>query len=130
MYRSILHGTREVPLLASPCRRGPRGQKKESTITMDDSGNSDNLIVLEKCANKGFGGPKPAECMEERGLAKGNSGEQTRFWTQGQYDLHHALDRIRQVARENRPLARPIKRTPKRHYPRQEPGAVIPLAGI
>lgn len=102
MYRSILHGTREVPLLAPPCRRGPRGQEKESTITMDDSGNSDKPIVLEKCANKGSGGPEPAECMEGRGLAKGNSGEQTRFWTQGQYDLHHALDRIRQVAREDK----------------------------
>lgn len=67
---------------------------------MDDSGNSDRPIVLEKCANKGSRGP--AECMEERGLAKGNSGEQTRFWTQGQHDLHHALERIRQVAREDK----------------------------
>lgn len=69
---------------------------------MNDSGNSDKLIVPEKRANKGSGGPVPAERVEGRGLAKGNSGEQIRFWTQGQNDLHHALDRIRQVARENR----------------------------
>ena len=35
-------------------------------------------------------------------MAKGNPGEQTRFWTQGQIDLHHALDRIREVARRDK----------------------------
>jgi group II intron reverse transcriptase/maturase len=35
-------------------------------------------------------------------LAKGNPGEQTRFWTQGQVDLQHALDRIRNVAKEDK----------------------------
>jgi len=35
-------------------------------------------------------------------LAKGNSGEQTRFWTQGQIDLQQALDRIRTVARRDK----------------------------
>jgi group II intron reverse transcriptase/maturase len=34
-------------------------------------------------------------------MAKGNSEEQTRFWTQGQVDLQHALDRIREVARKD-----------------------------
>lgn len=58
-------------------------------------------MVPKKRANKGSGGPVPAERVEGRGLAKGNSGEQTRFWTQGQHDLHQALDRIRQVARED-----------------------------
>lgn len=92
--------------------------KIESTVTMNDSGNSDKPIVPEKRANKGSGGPVPAERVEGRGLAKGNSGEQIRFWTQGQHDLHHALDRIRQVAREdseerftalNRELLDPIR---------------------
>jgi group II intron reverse transcriptase/maturase len=35
-------------------------------------------------------------------LAKGNPGEQTRFWTQGQIDLQHALDRIRKAAKEDK----------------------------
>ena len=35
-------------------------------------------------------------------MAKGNPGEQTRFWTQGQIDLPHALDRIRNVAKEDK----------------------------
>lgn len=69
---------------------------------MNDIGKSDKLVVPAKDANKGLGRPCPAECLEERGLAKGNPGEQTRFWTQGQIDLQHALDRIRNVARRNK----------------------------
>ena len=86
---------------------------------MNDDGNSDKPIVPKKAANKGSGRPNPAERLEGRGLAKGNLGEQSRFWTQGQVDLQHALDRIRNAAR-----------TATRHYLRQEPGAVIPHAGI
>ena len=86
----------------------------------NDSGKSDKPIVPEKDANKARVKPCSAERQEGRGLAKGNSAEQTRFWTQGQVDLHHALDRIREVATRDR----------ERYYPRQEPGAVISLAGI
>ena len=42
------------------------------------------------------------ERPEGRGLAKGNPGEQTRFWTQGQVDLPHALERIRAAARRDK----------------------------
>ena len=61
---------------------------------MNDSGKSDKPIVPEKGANKERGRPRCAERVEGRGLAEGNSGEQTRFWTQGQVDLHHALDAV------------------------------------
>jgi len=69
---------------------------------MNDGGKSDKPIVPMNSSNKGSGQPRPAEGMEGRGLAKGNPGEQTRFWTQGQVDLQHALDRIRNVAKEDR----------------------------
>ena len=69
---------------------------------MNDDGKSDKLVVPVKGANKGSGGPHPAERLEGRGLAKGNPGEQTRFWTQGQVDLQHALDRIRKAAKEDK----------------------------
>ena len=46
---------------------------------MNDGEKSDKPIVPEKDANKGSGQPGPAECLEGRGLAKGNPGEQTRF---------------------------------------------------
>jgi len=69
---------------------------------MNDSGKSDKPIVPVKGANKEQGRPCPAEHLEGRGLAKGNSGEQTKFWTQGQVDLHDALDRIREVVRRDK----------------------------
>ena len=69
---------------------------------MNGDGKSDKLVVPAKCANKGNAKPLPAERLEGMGLAKGNPGEQTRFWTQGQVDLQHALDRIRKAAKEDK----------------------------
>jgi len=67
-----------------------------------NNGKSDKPIVPKKHANKERGRPRYAERVEGRGLAKGNSAEQTRFWTQGQVDLQHALDRIRTAARRDK----------------------------
>lgn len=69
---------------------------------MNDSGKSDRFVLPKKCPNKAGGRPPAAEGMEGRGLTKGNPGEQTRFWTQGQIDLQHALDRIRTAAKEDK----------------------------
>jgi len=65
---------------------------------MNGGGKSDRPIVPSKGANKANGKPSAAERPEGRGLAKGNPGEQSRFWTQGQTDLNAALDRIRKAA--------------------------------
>jgi RNA-directed DNA polymerase len=59
---------------------------------------SDSFVVPEKPSNKGSGAPQPAEEVEGRELAKGNSVERTRFRTQSRRDLQQALDRVRQVA--------------------------------
>lgn len=72
---------------------------------MNGGGKSDKPVVPGKDANKGdhaTGGVRPAERLEERGLTKGNSGEQTKFWTQGRVDLNDALDRIRKAAKEDK----------------------------
>jgi len=69
---------------------------------MNDCGKSDKPIVPEKGANKGDAMHSSAERLEGRGLAKENPGEQTRFWTQGQIDLHDALGRIRKAAKEDK----------------------------
>jgi group II intron reverse transcriptase/maturase len=72
---------------------------------MNNAGKSDKPVVPKKGANNGSAGNRaPAERLEERGLTKGNPGEQTRFWTQGQVDLQHALDRIRKAAKEDKKL--------------------------
>jgi len=68
---------------------------------MNDHGKSDSSIVPEKLANKADGAPSAAEPVEERGLAEGNSGEQTRTRTQRRAVLQHAIDRVRQVARRD-----------------------------
>ena len=69
---------------------------------MHGDGKSDTPVVPRKDANKGGGPPHPAERLEERGVTKGNPGKQTTFWTQGQVDVNHALDRIREVAKEKK----------------------------
>ncbi len=68
---------------------------------MHEHGKSDKPIVPRKSANKGVPATRaaPAESMEGRGLAKGNSDQQTRTRTQRRtLDLQQALDRIREVA--------------------------------
>ncbi len=78
---------------------------------MNEHGKSDNPIVPGKLPNKA---DMAAETMEGRGLAKGNRSEQNRLRTQGRAGVQSALGRIRQW----------------RHYPRQEPGALVAHAGI
>jgi len=78
-HRSILHGTREVRLLAAPCWRGPRRKSQGSTTAMNDHRKSDKPIVPLKGANKRQGRSCSAKRVEGRGLAKENSGEQTKF---------------------------------------------------
>ncbi len=68
---------------------------------MHEHGKSDKPIVPKKSVNKGVPATRaaPAESMEGRGLAKGNSDQQTRPRTQRRtLDLQQALDRIRAVA--------------------------------
>ena len=93
---------------------------------MNERGKSDSPIGPEKLPNKGGGALRPAEEVEERGLAKGNPVQQTRSRTQSRKDLQRALERIRLAAlRHLFPGA-----TFARLYPRQEPSAVVPHAGI
>src|SRR5919198_1732937 len=66
---------------------------------MNGRGKSDSSGVPGKSPNKSGGSAAPlAEGMEGRGLAKGNSGEQTRTRAQTRLDLQRALDRVREVA--------------------------------
>ena len=79
---------------------------------------SDSFRVPRQPSNKGrLTGP--AEKGEGRELAKGTVAEPTRSWTQRRGLLSPEL------SRDGRRL-----RVPARHHPRQEPGAVVPHAGI
>ena len=65
---------------------------------------SDSLVVPGKPPNNGRGVPRPAEGVEGRGLAKGNSAKHNRSRTQSRNDLQHALDRVRQAAGRDKKL--------------------------
>ena len=58
---------------------------------------SDSSIVSEKLSNKGWGAPHPAEEVEKRELAKGNTAQQNRVRTQSRLALQQALGRVRQA---------------------------------
>jgi len=66
---------------------------------MHGRGKSDSPSVPRKSPNKGeVAATASAEGTEGKGLAEGNSGEQTRTRAQTRLDLQHALDRVRRVA--------------------------------
>lgn len=69
---------------------------------MNGHGKSDRPIVPAKSPNKGSGASGPAEGMEGRGRAEGNSGPPSRSRTQGRNDLQPGLTRIRQAAEKDR----------------------------
>ena len=79
---------------------------------------SDSPRVSTKPSNKGSGAPELAEGVERRGLAKGNLVEHHRGRTQSRETLSQGHDWVRQAL------------CACAFDPRQEPGAVVPHAGI
>jgi hypothetical protein len=79
MYASSLHGNREIPECnqRSIHETGSVGEGLGRTSDMNASGKSDGGIVSMKRANKGAqprrSGQPPAEFVEKRPPAKGNS---------------------------------------------------------
>jgi RNA-directed DNA polymerase len=72
---------------------------------MNGHGKSDSPVVPRNSPNKGDGQrPPPAEGREARGLAKGNSPEQTMLRTQGRLCVQQALGRVRQAAQKDKGL--------------------------
>jgi len=72
---------------------------------MNGHGKSDSPVVPRNSPNKGDGQrPPPAEGREGRGLAKGNSPEQTMLRTQGRLCVQQALGRVRQAAQKDKGL--------------------------
>jgi group II intron reverse transcriptase/maturase len=68
---------------------------------MNGRGKSDSRVVPAKLANKT--GQPVAELVEERRLAKGNTGQQNALRTQGRDgDASSALERVRRVARQDK----------------------------
>lgn len=74
-----------------------RPEKDERTSGMHAAGESDSSIVPTKQANKS-GPTPPAESVEGRGLAKGNTFQLTAYRTQGRKRVSIELEGVRQVA--------------------------------
>ena len=82
---------------------------------------SDSLIVSKKSLNNMRDNKRMAEGMEKRRLAKGNSVELNKGRALNRGTLQSEPTRIRQSMFTNNFV---------RHYPRQEPSALVVHAGI
>ncbi len=120
MWGRFSHGSREI---SGSARRsdpvGPRCESQGSTIAMNRPEKSDRPIISKKPANKARLRCPAAELVEKRGLAKGSPNQQTSRRTQSRKRLSQERFATRQTVRPS-----------ARHHLRQEPSAVVPLAGI
>ena len=83
---------------------GPHREGEEPKPMMHGHEKSDLVIVAMKPANKArklpaeaSAGAVAAESVERRAGAKGNTHQQSTYWTQSQARVSHALERIRQL---------------------------------
>src|SRR6478672_11261941 len=86
--------------LGADKRQGPCREGEEPKPTMNGRGKSDPAIVAVKLANNA--GKPVAEPMEPRAGAKGNADQQTTCRAQDRESVSHALERIREVARQKK----------------------------
>jgi len=123
------------PAFARPGFPGrPRREVFGRTPTMHERGKSDGPIVPGKSPNNGDGNrldrcrpaPSLAEGMEGRGPAKGNRRATRTGRTQCRTIL--ALQALTSIRPKGRVV--PIVLSSARHYPRQEPDAVVPHVRI
>jgi hypothetical protein len=101
-----MHGNREIPGATERIPRWVRSEKDESrTSDKDATGKSDTGIVSMKRTNKGArpgkGGQPPAESVEKRLVAKGNTVQAPVSGTQGPRGTWSGLDRVREAARRD-----------------------------
>lgn len=96
MCGNSMHENRETPAAPRDVDLG-RSAKGNRNADMNASGESDGPIVPLKQANKS--GPKPpAELVEERGSAKGNTFQLTALRTQSRKGVSLELEGVRRVA--------------------------------
>ncbi|WP_449122286.1 reverse transcriptase domain-containing protein, partial [Pseudomonas viridiflava] len=99
MLGSQLHGSWEISLVSGrdmPDGAGKATSQKPATYVSEKS---DNSVVPEKLPNNGLA---PAEVMEERELAKGNSEQPSASRTQSRTSVLSGLLAVRQAARRDR----------------------------
>ena len=123
-----LRGNREIPHPPREMAPGPRPEPRRDTRSANGCGKSDRFIVPRKPTNKDAGTPVAAELVEGRSLAKGNTADKTGPGHRpGQVRPNDAAG-VRQAMEWVVPAKSHIRL--RVTHPRQEPGAVVPHAGI
>ncbi len=125
MSGSDLRESWEVLAVPGAIRAGGAGKVNNRNPAINAAEKSDTPIVSKKPPSKG----QLAEAVEGRGVAKGNAGETPTSRTQGRKLASKGLEGVREVARREKTHLYPEQRFCVT-YPRQEPCAVIPPAGI
>lgn len=119
MPGSYLHGSWEISSVPDGILSGgtEKGNRNSAIYAVEKS---DTPIVSKKPANN----DRPAEVVEKRGVAKGNAEEPPAGRTQSRVTASMGLEGIREVVRRGLTMLCYVIN------PRQEPCAVVPLAGI
>src|SRR5712692_10128705 len=125
MHGNTSHENREIPGFSRRTRSragaGAQREVKRRTPLMHEPGKSDSRVVPKKDPNKAR--RRVAEGLEGRRLAKRSSPQAATLRTQGRARVDAALGRVRQAASV-------FVGAVCRHVARQEPGTVVPSAGI
>ena len=109
MYANSLRGNRESPEATGQYPRPVRSRKARGrNLDMNATGKSDGGVVSMKRANKGIQpegmGQPPAEFVERRPMAEGNTGQTTVTGTQGPEGALGGLARVREAAKRDSKL--------------------------
>ena len=99
MLGSQLHGSWEISFVSGRDKPDGAGKATSQKSAVYANEKSDNSVVPEKLPNKGLA---PAEVMEERELAKGNSEQPSASRTQSRTSALSGLLAVRQAARRDR----------------------------
>lgn len=98
MLGSDLHRSWEISAVPSAARLGGTEKVTDRNSVIDAAEKSDTPIVPKRPPNKG----KPAEAVEERGVAKGNAEEPPACRTQRRESASMGLDGVREAARKDK----------------------------
>jgi hypothetical protein len=102
MSGSFLHRSWEISSVPEPQGTGGTGKAASRNPVINAGEKSDTPIRPEKSPNKGM---LPAEAMEERGVAKGNTNQTPASRTQSRnYDASRGMEGVREAARSNKRL--------------------------
>ena len=95
------HEKREIPRVPADGTAGRPEKVYDRTSGMHARGKSDDRVVPKKLPNNGVH-EAPAEVVEGRRSAKGNTMQATATRTQSRLDALIALDRVRETAFQTR----------------------------